>query len=143
VYLMNGFPTDPPWDVENQMVEAEPFFQYVVHEAMVAAGRADLVVESCRLWQVFVDAGETTWPECWVGGTRCHGWSSAPTADLVRHVLGITPAEPGYGSVRVAPSLGDLEWARATVPSPHGWITVEAHADGRVLIDSPVPVVGA
>ena len=143
VYLMNGFPVDPPWDVENQMVEAEPFFQYVVHDAMVAAGRADLVVESCRLWQVFVDAGETTWPECWVGGTRCHGWSSTPTADLVRHVLGITPAEPGYGSVRVSPSLGDLQWARATVPTPHGWITVEAHADGRVSIDSPVPVVGA
>ena len=143
VYLMNGFPVDAPWDVETQMVEAEPFFQYVVHDAMVAAGRADLVVDSCRLWQVFVDAGETTWPECWVGGTRCHGWSSTPTADLVRHVVGITPAEPGYASVRVAPSLGDLDWARATVPTPHGWITVEAHADGRVLIDSPVPVVGA
>jgi hypothetical protein len=39
--------------------------------------------------------------------------------------------------------LGDLQWARATVPTPHGWITVEAHADGRVSIDSPVPVVGA
>ena len=141
VYLMNGFPADPPWDVETQMVEAEPFFQYVVHEAMVAAGRADLVVESCRLWQVFVDAGETTWPECWVGGTRCHGWSSTPTSDLVRHVVGVTPAEPGYAVVRVAPALGDLAWARATVPTPHGWVTVEAHADGRVLIDSPVPVV--
>jgi alpha-L-rhamnosidase len=143
VYLMNGFPSQPPWDVENQMVEAEPFFQHIVHEAMVTAGRADLVVESCRLWQVFVDAGETTWPECWVGGTRCHGWSSTPTADLVRYVLGITPAEPGYASVRVSPALGDLEWARATVPTPHGWITVEAHADGRLHIDSPVPVVGA
>ncbi len=143
VHLMNGYPSDPPWDVENQMVEAEPFFQYVVHEAMVAAGRADLVVESCRSWQVFVDAGETTWPECWVGGTRCHGWSSTPTADLVRHVLGITPAEPGYAAVRVSPALGDLEWARAVVPTPHGWITVEAHADGRLEIDSPVPVVGA
>ena len=143
VFLMNGFPDEPPWDVENQMVEAEPFFQHVVHEAMVIAGRPDLVIESCRRWQVFVDAGETTWPECWVGGTRCHGWSSTPTADLVRHVLGITPAEPGYASVRVSPALGDLDWARATVPTPHGWITVEAHADGRLLIDSPVPVVGA
>lgn len=143
VFLMNGFPIEPPWDVETQMVEAEPFFQYVVHEAMVAAGRAELVVDSCRLWQAFVDAGETTWPECWVGGTRCHGWSSTPTADLVRHVVGITPAEPGYASVRVVPALGDLQWARATVPTPHGWITVEAHADGRVSIDSPVPVVRA
>jgi hypothetical protein len=43
--------------------------------------------------------------------------------------------------VRVAPRLGDLEWARATVPTPHGPVTVEAHADGRVIVDSPVPVV--
>ncbi len=141
VFLMNGYPADPPWDAVNEMVEAEPFYQYVVHDALAYAGRADLIAELCRNWKVFIDAGETTWPECWVGGTRCHGWSSTPTRDLIVHVLGISPAEPGYATVRVAPALGDLEWARATVPTPHGFITVEAHADGTVSIDSPVPVV--
>lgn len=141
VYLMNGYPEQPPWDALGQMVEGEPFFQYVVHDALAKAGRADLIADQCRNWGVFIDAGETTWPECWSGGTRCHGWSSTPTRDLVVHVLGITPAEPGYAKVRVNPSLGDLEWARATVPTPHGFITVEARADGTVTIDSPVPVV--
>ena len=141
VFLMNGYPADPPWDAVNEMVEAEPFYQYVVHDALAHAGRSDLIAELCRNWKVFIDAGETTWPECWVGGTRCHGWSSTPTRDLIVHVLGISPAEPGYATVRVAPALGDLEWARATVPTPHGFITVEAHADGTVSIDSPVPVV--
>ena len=140
VYLVTGYP-EPEWDVEDQMVEAEPFFRYVVHDGLARAGRADLVADLCRDWSVFLDAGETSWPECWVGGTRCHGWSSTPTRDLVVHTLGITPAEPGYAAVRVAPALGDLAWARATVPTPHGPITVEAHADGRVEIDSPVPVV--
>jgi len=141
VYLMNGFPALPPWDVHHQMVEAEPFFQYVVHDALAAAGRHDLILDSCREWQVFVDAGETTWPECWVGGTKCHGWSSTPTSDLVRYIAGITPAEPGYGSVRINPVLGDLQWVKATVPTPHGFISVEARSDGTVLIDSPVPVL--
>jgi hypothetical protein len=141
VYLMNGFPAQPPWDVHHQMVEAEPFFQYVVHDALAAAGRHDLILESCRHWQVFVDAGETTWPECWVGGTKCHGWSSTPTSDLVRYIAGITPGDPGYTSVRIAPVLGDLAWVKATVPTPHGFVTVEARADGTVLIDSPVPVL--
>ena len=141
VHMMTGYP-EPEWDVEHQMVEAEPFFRYVVHDGLARAGRADLVEGLCRDWQVFVDAGETSWPECWVGGTRCHGWSSTPTRDLVVHTLGITPAEPGYAAVRVAPALGTLEWARAVVPTPHGPITVEAHADGRVIVDSPVPVVG-
>ncbi|MFM7757068.1 MAG: family 78 glycoside hydrolase catalytic domain [Actinomycetota bacterium] len=140
VHLTAGYPP-PTWDVEREMVEAQPFFRYVVHDGVVRAGRPDLIVGLCRDWQVFVDAGETSWPECWTGGTRCHGWSSTPTRDLVVRTLGITPAEPGYARVRVEPHLGDLDWARATVPTPHGPVTVEAFADGRVYVDSPVPVV--
>lgn len=141
IHMVMGYP-EPEWDAREQMVEAEPFFRYVLHDGLARAGRADLVAELCRDWQVFVDAGETTWPECWKGGTRCHGWSSTPTRDLIVHTLGIAPAEPGYASVRVAPQLGDLEWARATVPTPNGPVTVEARSDGTVEIDSPVPVVG-
>ncbi len=140
IYLTTGYP-EPTWDAEREMVEAEPFFRYVVHDGLARAGRADLVAELCRDWQVFLDRGETSWPECWQGGTRCHGWSSTPTRDLIVHTLGITPAEPGYATVRVAPALGGLEWARATVPSPHGPISVHATADGTVEVDSPVPVV--
>jgi len=140
VYMVMGYP-EPEWDAETRMVEAEPFFRYVVHDGLARAGRADLVADRCRDWSHFLDRGETTWPEDWNGGTRCHGWSATPTRDLIVHTLGIAPAEPGYASVRVAPALGDLEWARAVVPTPHGPITVEAHADGRVEVDSPVPVV--
>jgi len=140
IYMVTGYP-EPEWDVEEQMVETEPFFRYVLHDGLARAGRADLVADLCRDWSVFVEAGESTWPECWTGGTRCHGWSSTPSRDLIVHTLGITPAEPGYASVRVVPALGGLEWARAVVPTPHGPLTVEAHADGRVEIDSPVPVV--
>jgi alpha-L-rhamnosidase len=140
VYLVTGYP-EPVWDVEEEMVEAQPFFRYVLHDGLARAGRADLIADLCRDWVVFLDAGETSWPECWTGGTRCHGWSSTPTRDLIVHTLGITPGEPGYGAVRVVPALGDLEWARATVPTPHGPITVEAYADGRVIVNSPVPVV--
>lgn len=141
-HLVTGYP-EPVWDVDEQMVAAEPFFRYVLHDGLARAGRADLVADQCRDWQVFLDAGETTWPECWVGGTRCHGWSSTPTRDLIVHTLGITPAEPGYRSVRVAPALGGLGWARATVPTPHGPVTVTAEADGTIEVDSPVPVVRA
>jgi hypothetical protein len=140
VHLVTGYP-EPTWDVERQMVEAEPFFRYVLHDGLARAGRADLVAEACRDWRVFLEGGETTWPECWTGGTRCHGWSSTPTRDLIVHVLGIQPASPGFAAVRVDPALGGLSWARATVPTPHGSLSVEAHADGRVEIDSPVRVV--
>lgn len=140
IYMAIGYP-EPDWDTATRIVESEPFFRYVVHDALARAGRADLIVDMCRDWRRFLDRGETSWPENWAGGTRCHGWSSTPTRDLIVHVLGISPAEPGYEKVRVAPSLGGLEWARATVPTPHGFVTVEARSDGTVEIDSPVPVV--
>lgn len=140
IYLVTGYP-EPAWDVETQMVEAQPFFRYVVHDGLARAGRADLIADLCRDWSVFLDQGLASWPECWTSGTSCHGWSSTPSRDLIVHTLGIQPASPGYDSVIVRPALGDLEWARATIPTPHGPLTVEAHADGRVEIDSPVPVV--
>lgn len=138
VHLVTGYPA-PEWDAEDQMVAAEPFFRYVVHDGLARAGHADRIADLCRDWSTFLDAGETTWPECWNGGTRCHGWSSTPTRDLIVHVLGVTPDAPGYERVRIAPALGGLEWIRATIPTPHGPLTVAADASGTVDVDSPVP----
>jgi len=78
--------------------------------------------------------------ECWGWGTHVHGWSCTPARDLMFYTLGVTPAEPGYATARVAPRLGHLAWARGTVPTPHGLITVEATTD-KVTIESPMPVV--
>src|SRR4029450_1276336 len=94
-YLVRGH-GQPDWDVERQMGAAEPFYRYVVHDALAAAGHADRIAELCRDWSVFLERGETTWPELWGAGTHCHGWSSTPTRDLVEYVLGIRPEEPGF-----------------------------------------------
>ncbi len=69
---------------------------------------------------------------CFVGlrHSLCHGWAAGPTAWLIEHVLGISPAEPGFACLKLNPHLGDLEWARGTLPTPHGAIGVEiARAD--------------
>jgi hypothetical protein len=69
-----------------------------------------------------------------------HGWSSTPTRDLVAYVLGITPEEPGYARVRVAPRLGRLREAAGAVPTPHGLVEVRV-SGGEAVVDSPVPVL--
>src|SRR4029450_5071106 len=86
----------PDWELERQIVAAEPFSRYVVPDALAAAGHADRIAELCRDWSIFLERGETTWPELWGAGTHCHGWSSTPTRDLVEYVLGIRPEEPGF-----------------------------------------------
>ncbi|MFM9024319.1 MAG: alpha-L-rhamnosidase C-terminal domain-containing protein [Planctomycetaceae bacterium] len=64
----------------------------------------------------------------------CHGWASGPTAWLSRHVLGVSPAAPGFATARIAPVLGDLDWAEGTYPTPRGPIRVrhEKQPDGTL-----------
>jgi hypothetical protein len=127
------------WDVEGEVVLAEPFMSYTVHDAVALAGQADRLPGLYRRWSQFLVNGYDTIGECWGWGTHVHGWSSTPTRDMVLYTLGVMPAEPAYMSARVAPRLGELTWARGAVPTPHGVITVYVTAEA-VTIDSPIPV---
>jgi hypothetical protein len=128
------------WDAEREIVLAEPFMSYTVHDAVALAGLADRLPDLYRRWLQFLVGGYDTIGECWGWGTHVHGWSCTPTRDMIFYTLGVMPAEPGYTAARIAPRLGRLGWARGTVPTPHGLI--ELHATPEALaIDSPVPVI--
>lgn len=132
-------PPPPDWDVDREVVAAQPFFRYVVHDAVAALGGADHMPRLCRDWKPLLEGGARTWRETWQGGSHCHGWSSTPSRDLPLYTLGLSPARPGFTVARVAPRLGDLAWARGAVPTPHGLLRVSVDRDG-VEVDSPVPV---
>lgn len=138
-YLLQGHPK-PWWDTQHRFVAAQPFFRYVVHDALAEAGRADCIAGALRDWRVLLDRCPTSWSECWFGGTTSHGWSSTPTRDLVTRVLGVTPAEPGFRVACIAPALGDLQWAEGVVPTPYGPLSVRVEPD-RIDVDSPIPVL--
>jgi hypothetical protein len=128
------------WDAEREIVLAEPFMSYVVHDAVAVAGKADRLPDLYRRWSAFLVDGYDTIGECWGWGTHVHGWSCTPTRDMIFYTLGVTPAEPGYTKARIAPRLGRLKSAKGSVPTPHGLISVEANADS-VTVDSPVPII--
>ena len=113
---------------------------YTVHDAVSLAGLAGRLPGLCRRWRNFLTGGYDTIGEDWKHGTHVHGWSCTPTKDMIFYTLGVTPAEPGYSTARIAPDLGDLAWAEGKVPTPHGLISVRVEA-GLLLVDSPVPVV--
>ena len=57
-------------------------------------------------------------------------------------VLGVYPTADGYSSVRIRPNVNcyDLDWAKGTVPSPKGVITVEwKKSDGQLVLDVAIP----
>ncbi len=139
VYLYQGHP-EPWWDTEHLVVRAQPFFRYVVHDAIAAAGRADLLSSLLLDWQHLLDRCGTSFGETWYGGTRCHGWSSTPTRDVVQWILGVRPNTPGFDTARIEPRLGHLTWAEGSCPTPHGPIALRVDESG-VRVTSPVPIV--
>ncbi|MCA9837484.1 MAG: alpha-L-rhamnosidase N-terminal domain-containing protein [Trueperaceae bacterium] len=128
------------WDAEKEIVIAEPFMSYVVHDAVAKAGKADILPQLYKRWLDFLVDGYDTIGENWGNGTHVHGWSSTPSKDLIFYTLGVSPEEPGYTVARITPRLGALNWAKATVPTPHGYITLEVSASSLKL-SSPVPVL--
>ena len=132
----------PPFDEAHDVVLAQPFCAHHLHRGLVEAGRSDLMLDNIRQrWGAMIAAGSTTLWELWSPlASQCHAWSTTPTFDLTTYVLGVTPAEPGYRVARIAPRLGDLQWAEGNVPTPHGPIHVRVEP-GKVTVTSPVPVI--
>lgn len=128
------------WDTEREIVIGEPFISYLVHDAVVQAGLANMLPGLYRRWLQFLKDGYDTIGECWGWGTHVHGWSCTPTRDMVFYTLGVSPAEPGYTAARIAPRLGGIEWAKGKVPTPFGLVSVEVRA-GKVTVDSPIPFI--
>jgi alpha-L-rhamnosidase len=127
------------WDAEREIVRAEPFFSSVVHDAIAAAGRAELLPGLLRRWSTFLENGYDTFGECWHWGSPAHGWSSTPTSDLVTHVLGIRPGGFDDDGYTVAPARTGIRMLSARVPTRAGMLIVDI--DGASLsIDAPVPV---
>lgn len=127
------------FDAEHDVVAAQPFFAHVLHQAVAAAGRRDLVADLCRRWWPQIQRGNTTFEEYWdaAPGTasRAHAWAATPTYDLVTHILGVRPTSPGYATTSITPWFGDLSRLRGTVPTPHGPIEVDlTRAGGTVTI---------
>jgi alpha-L-rhamnosidase len=126
------------WDVENEIVIAEPFMSYVVHDAVALAGQAERLPDLYLRWLEFLKDGYDTIGENWGTGTHAHGWSCTPTRDMLIYTLGITPLEPGFTRARVAPRRGRLAWVKGSVPTPYGPISIEVNRE-IVKINSPIP----
>ncbi len=88
--------------------------------------------------------GATTLWEYWTGErSHSHPMFGAAVRYLYQYVLGIRQPDGcgGYSKVAIAPAdLPTLDWAKGTLATPHGNITVDwARLDGKVLFTVTVP----
>ncbi|MFN3649900.1 MAG: alpha-L-rhamnosidase C-terminal domain-containing protein [Armatimonadota bacterium] len=119
---------------------ATSFWEGFELEWLEGAGRIDEITPPGKK-DLHADYGDY----CYVGlrHSLCHGWAAGPTAWLTEHVLGLGPASPGYESIRVEPTLGDLAFAEGSLPTPHGLLKVRHERSSNTIkteIDAPEAV---
>jgi hypothetical protein len=124
------------------LIGASYYFRYYLARALDHAGMADDYLKTLGDWRGFLKMGFTTWPET-PGDTRsdAHAWTSHPTYDLLTLVAGIAPGSPGFGTVRIAPHLGDLTHLEATYPHPLGLIRVK-YVGAEATVELPAGLSG-
>jgi alpha-L-rhamnosidase len=118
-----AFISDRPVPV---MSKASYYYRFYLSRALLHAGMGDEYLETLGPWKKMIANGLTTWaeqPE--PSRSDSHAWSAHPNFDLLTVVAGISPAGPGFGSVRVQPHLGNLKHLSAAMASPRGNIEVQ------------------
>jgi len=124
-----------------------PYYGSYLLSAMAQLGHRSEAMEWMKgYWGSMLDAGATSyweaWDPSWAGtdphskleaddkvgynASLAHGWSSGPAAWLTEEVLGVKALEPGFRRVQIRPELAGLKWAKGTVATPQGPISVTA-----------------
>ena len=129
-----------------------------VLDALSSTGHLDeayrlLLQRECPSWLYPVTMGATTiwerWDSMLPDGTINPGqmtsfnhYALGAVADWIhRNIGGIAPLEPGYSKVLIAPQPGgDIRWARSSLETRHGEISVSWSRDGDSTIELHIAV---
>ena len=123
------------------------YYSYYTFRAYEKLGRwADAYRLRQYNWTDQLALHASTWFESGPGNrSDCHAWGAWIMCDLLTSLLGITPAEPGFARVRVAPNTLGLPWARGAMPTVRGTIAAAFERDGdavRYSLTLPEGVTG-
>ena len=111
---------------EEDLIQCTVYFRFYLFRALQKVGMADAYLDHLGPWKIMLDLGLTTFAEREFDmRSDCHAWSASPCFDLLHTVAGIQPAEPGFKSVLIEPSPGELKYIKAEMPHPSGIIKMD------------------
>ena len=117
---------------DRSLLQPQPYFMHFVFEALHRTGYFGRYgFGLMKRWEDLAEEHPAGLKECWNCGDYSHAWGGTPAYQLTRSVLGITPLEPGFRKVRIAPEFGPLTFAEGDVPTIHGMIHVKY--DGKTV----------
>ena len=122
--------------------------QYLL-EAYFRTGRADEAIHLMtkhgdRTWFGMLDQGATITMEAWSTKYKPnldlgHAWGTPPINVISRYLLGVTPLEPGFAKIRIAPNVGYLKHVEGTVPTAKGPVKVLVENNETLTVETPAP----
>lgn len=132
---------------DGRLIKTTIYFSYYLNRALKKAGLGDRLPDNLGAWEEQLKLGLTTWAETpEPSRSDCHAWGSSPNIEFYRTVLGIDSDAPGFGKIRIEPSLGNLKKVSGTMPHPKGTIgadyTVDRHGKLTAVLSIPEGVEG-
>ncbi|MDH6303786.1 alpha-L-rhamnosidase [Parabacteroides sp. PF5-5] len=127
---------------------ASPYMEKYVLEALFAMGESTFALERMKeRYSRMLQYPYTTLFEGWGigaegfgGGTINHAWSGGPLTLLSQKVCGIEPTSPGFKTFRIAPQMGSLSEAKASIHTLHGMIEVIIKKrNNKLQIETTIP----
>lgn len=108
------------------------FYRFYLTQALKKAEMGDLYYQELKPWRAMLEMGLTTFAEK-PEPTRsdCHAWSASPDYDFLATICGIMPETPGFKTVLIKPSLGELKEVTGTMPIPSGKVSVILKRNGK------------
>lgn len=126
---------------EENLDRATIYFSHYLFEVFRVLGKPAAIFDRMGLWWTLAEQGFRTcveMPE--PSRSDCHAWGAHPIYHAYATLLGIRPAGPGFGVVRVQPQLGPLQRAQGRLPHPRGWIEADLqHVDGALTGSVTLP----
>lgn len=117
--LLARFPRD------EKLAPGSFFAWHTTWAAMDRMGIYEQMPEFLGPWHESIGFGLDTFVEensYW--RSLCHAWSAHPVLDFHQKILGIKATKPGFAQVQIKPRPCGLAWARGSVCTPRGEITV-------------------
>jgi hypothetical protein len=116
---------------------------YYLARALEQAGAYDeFSTHVLEPWREMLAVNLSTWTEYWPP-TRsdCHAWSAWIAFDFLTRVLGIRPGKPGFEEILIRPQTAGHRFARGSMPTPAGIISVDwtKHENGLVTLSAQTP----
>jgi hypothetical protein len=125
----------------------QPYFKHFLLEAIFRLGLTDeLTLNVVEDWKAPIKECPRGLvegfivPEPTYSFDHSHAWGGTPAYALPQALSGLEILEPGYGRIRLSPSLLGLERAKVQIPTPYGMIelTMQAGETPQIIVPDGV-----